>query len=201
LSRADCGKQRQARREQGKLDRRPLVHVSPSTAAQGESARYGVASQTSQLKRSTQSQKSASELISEPISILKLKPQPELEEARRFPWRVAGNRPEKRISHGRIRLPKARVIGEVEHIRPHFQPHAFLGHKRLVKGEIRVVDAVDPQAGKIARRVARILIAGVSEADRIEVGRRGRIPNPRSPIAEATLCMVAPGVLELGQIT
>src|ERR1700678_4826962 len=62
-----------------------------------------------------------------------LKPQPELEEARCFSWGVAGNCPEKRISHGRIRLPKARVIGQVKHICTHFQPHAFLGHKRLIK--------------------------------------------------------------------
>src|SRR5450755_1986522 len=45
---------------------------------------------------------------------------------------VTGNCPEKQISHGRIRWRKARMVGEVERLRPHFHPHAFFGHKRLV---------------------------------------------------------------------
>src|ERR1700678_589604 len=136
----------------------------PQRQPKAKSARNGVRTQTSELNRRTQSQNST----------LELKPHPELEEARCFAWGVAGNCSEERISHGRIRLPKARVIGEVKYLRPHFQPHAFLGHKRLVKVQIRVVDAVDPQARKIARRVTRILIARVSEAPRVEVGRGGR---------------------------
>src|ERR1700691_525847 len=78
-----------------------------------------------------------------------LKPQPELEKARCFPWRVTGNCPEKRIAHGRIRLPKTRVVGQVEDLGPHFQAHAFFGHERLVKVYIRVVDAVDTEVRKI----------------------------------------------------
>ena len=60
---------------------------------------------------------------------LELEPQSELEVAGQLPGRVTGNRPEERISHGRIRLPEARVIGEVEHVRPHFHPSALLGHE------------------------------------------------------------------------
>jgi hypothetical protein len=77
----------------------------------------------------------------------------ELEVPRSFPSRVARNCPEKRIAHRRIRLSKARVIGEVEHLRPHLDPHAFFGHKRLVKIQIQVVDAVDAQPGKVARSI------------------------------------------------
>lgn len=104
---------------------------------------------------------------------LELEPHSKLEEPRQFPHRVAGNCPEKRVrpirtSYSRIRLPKAWVIGDVEHFRPHFQLHSFFGHERFVKVQIRIVDAVDAQAGKITRRVAGVLVSRVGKAVRVE---------------------------------
>src|SRR5271165_5641813 len=103
---------------------------------------------------------------------LELEPQPELEVPGLVPSPVSANGPEKRISHRRIRLPKARVIGEVEYVRPHFQPRALLGHKRLVKTQIHVVDTVDAQAGKISWSIARILVARVGKAVRVKERKR-----------------------------
>src|SRR5579862_3663710 len=104
-----------------------------------------------------------------------LKPQSKLKGSRIFPWRVARNCPEKRISDGRIRLSKARVISEVKHLRPHLDPHAFFGHKRLVNIQIHVVDAVDAQPGKVPWSIPWNLVARVPKAVAVEKGVRIRI--------------------------
>src|SRR5579864_5812339 len=86
---------------------------------------------------------------SEPSTVsagsLELESQSKVEGSRIFSWRVARNCPEQRISYGRIRLSKAWVVGQVEHLRPHLDPRSFFGHKRLVKIQVHVVDAVDAQ--------------------------------------------------------
>src|ERR1019366_3539294 len=105
---------------------------------------------------------------------LELKVQSKLECARCVAASIRINCPEGGVSLKRIRLAEARMIEEVEHLLTHVQFHAFPGHKRFVDIHIHVVDTVDAKAGKVARSIARILVAWVAKAARVEEISRWR---------------------------
>ncbi len=103
-----------------------------------------------------------------------LEPQPELEVPGQIPRRIRADRPERAISKARVRRCKARMIGGVEDLRSHFQLHAFFELETLVDIQVHVVDAVDPQPGKVARSIARNLVARIRKA--VDIEDRERVP-------------------------
>jgi hypothetical protein len=101
-------------------------------------------------------------------SASELEPQSELEVPGQIARCIGCDRAEARLFECRVRRCEARMVQEVEDLGSHLQLHAFFDRERLVEIGIEIVDTVDPQTGKVARSVARVLVARIRKAVAIE---------------------------------